>query len=315
MSEQQKIPRDEFFKALGELESQAGISRESKEDLEKSQLFHTGKSSEKTSWAGGEGEKYGDNWKDNIGEDGTDYHPARKAIAQKVLKGQPLAPEDLSILSGDLNMAIEKSEEAEHQMGYVSKASEEDKDKPATEEKDKAACMSKSFEENVQGNETLQNALELSDFLREFSGVFSKSLGRLEQRTAEMVSDAANSILKQVGSYMDERFGAQSKFNKSLAEAVVNIGHGVAGTLDHQNELGNQPVGPPRAQLGGARPIEKSFQGGGDNGLSKAQKLDIMCDLVQKGQLNPLEVTRFETTNFLRPEIDTMINKAIQSGN
>ena len=83
------IQGSDFFKSLSKLEVMAKSAAQEGDDVNKAQLFHTPGNSEPTVWPGGSGKKYGEGWDDSIGKDGTDYHPARKAIAEKTLKGIP----------------------------------------------------------------------------------------------------------------------------------------------------------------------------------------------------------------------------------
>lgn len=311
--DQNTIPGSDFFKSLGTLEALAKGGQSTEEGVDKSQLFHTSSNSEKDSWEGGSTEKYGDNWKDNIGEDGTDYKAVRKAISEKVMKGEALTPQELSLLKADLEASLPQ----QHSMSYMNKSSDNDVDdeKPSPDEKDKA-CVSKSFNESLDSNDTIHKAFEVSDFLQEFAKSFGSSLDLVENRTAAMVEHAANSILQQLGNYMDERFNEQGNFNKSLAEAVVNIGHGLAGAMGYQNELANMPAGPPKSQMvKSVTPIEKGFAGPQGGELTKSQKLDIMCEMVKSQKLNPLEVTKYETTGLLRPDLEAQILKLAQAGN
>lgn len=344
MTTQKTIPGSDFFKSLGKLEALAGKggTADSKpEDMNKAQLFHTPSNSEKTSWAGGDKTEIGNKWNDSIGEDGTDYHPARKAIAEKTLKGIALSPEEISILKGDIEASMkDKKEEDDDDEdekkglgagisagagiggGKMGKAAggqmafkaQKDDEKPAPEEKDKSMC-NKSFEGAVQQSESIQKGLELSEFLTDLVKAFGAGLEGVEGRTTSLMEQAANSILSQLGGYLDERFAEQAKFNKSLAEAIVNIGHGVAGNIEQISQVAQAPAGPPKSQLrAGVQPIEKSFAGPKGESIDKAQKLDAMVDLVEKGKLNAIEVCKFETTGQLRPDVDSMIVNYIKGG-
>jgi hypothetical protein len=291
--EQATIPGSEFFKSLGKLEALA--KGDTPEDMEKAQLFHTKNNSEPSNWPGGDSTKYGPGWDDSIGQDGTDYHPARKAIAEKVLKGEPLTPEDISILKSD-------------QMDKGGKEDEdEDKEKFAREK----ACKSITDE-----NETLQKAIEMSPFLAEFAKAFDSRLSIMEQNYQDKLTKALNSVLENLGEYLEERFSHQGEFNKSLAEVVAGIGHGLSANIQQTAEMAQAPAGPPKSTLrsvdGGAKPIEKSFAGpAGGEALSKSQVLGAMTDMVEKSQLNPLEVIKYENTGQIRPELLDKITQTL----
>jgi len=321
------IPGEDFFKSLGKLEALAG--RDAGDDVNKAQLFHTSGDSERTSWAGGTKKDVGDGWDDSIGKDGTDYHPARKAIAEKALKGMPLAPEELAILKGDIEASISKGEGQEvegrnptpgskGEGREVAKAKDDDDDK---EEYAKEKMFGKSLEHMAQSSPTVQQGIEVSTFLAEFAKAFGSKMDQIEKGLTDQVVTATNHILAQVGTYMDGRFDEQGDFNKSLADAIVNIGHGVAGNIEQTIQQGEQPVGPPRSQLqviqgqGGQQYMQKGFSGApGGEQLSKSQITDAMTDMVIKGDLNALEVSKFDMTGELRPDIQERVVKHIQAG-
>jgi hypothetical protein len=331
------IPGEDFFKSLGKLEALAGQEPAEGDDMNKAQLFHTPSSSERTAWPGGAKKDIGNNWDDSIGKDGTDYHPARKAIAEKALKGLPLAPEELAILKGDIEMSISKGEGAEtdaphqgqeatltnHTGGVgegrhvtLAKADNDDDDEKEKWEKEKR--FGKSLEAMAQESPTVQQGIEVSTFLAEFAKAFGSKMDQIEKSVHDQVTFGVNHILEQVGQYMDGRFDEQGEFNKSLADAIVNIGHGVAGNIEQTIEQGEQPVGPPRSQLqvlpGGQQVLQKSFDGApGGEQLSKSQITEAMTDLVIKGELNALEVSKFDMTGELRPDIQERVVKHIQA--
>jgi len=308
--DQKKIPGSEFFKSLGKLESMANDqTKEEKEQMKKSQLFHTPSNSEQDGWGNGDTEKYSDKWDDNIKEDGTDYGAVRKSIADKVLKGIALTPEEVAILKSDVEKAAGKPVPP-MRFSMEKAKDEDDEDKPSKEEKEHLSA--KSIEKSIKENDVIQNGLEVSEFLQEFVKSFTDALDKLEDRTTKAIEEAANGILGQVGEYLDVRFSEQSEFNKSLADAVVNIGHGVAGAIDQQSELFNMPAHAPKSVQ--SAPINKSLDYSND-AMLKSMKLDILCDLVEKGKLNPVEVTKFEVTGQIRPDLDAQITKYIESNN
>lgn len=286
--EEATIDGSEFFKSLGRLEALA--KGDTPEDLKKAQLFHTKGDSARGTWPGGDKKDVGDNWDDSIGSDGTDYKAARKAIAEKVMKGEALSPDEVSILKSD---QMDKGEGQEDMKG----------DGSPGKEGQEVTC--KSIEE---GNEALTKAIEMSPFLAEFAKAFNERLNIMEQRSNEQTVGAANEMLKSMGDYLGQRFDKQGEFNKSLAEVVAGIGHGLHANIQQTAEMAQSPVGPPKSTLraidGGAQPIQKAFDGAqGGETLSKSQVLNYMTDMVEKGNLNPLEVVKYENTDQIRPDL------------
>jgi cytochrome c556 len=304
--EQATIDGSEFFKSLGRLEALAKGA--TPEDLEKAQLFHTRSNSEPagSGWPGGKKHGIGNEWDDSIGSDGTDYKAARKAIADKVMKGEALSPDEVAILKSD---QIDKGGAPGKEGQEVSEGSGGAPGKEGQE-----AC--KSQESIEDGHDGLQKAIEMSPFLAEFAKAFNDRLNIMEERQNEQVIKAANSMLENMGEYLEKRFAHQGEFNKSLAEVVSGIGHGLHANMQQTAEMAQAPAGAPKSTLraidGGARPIEKSFAGpqGGET-LTKSQVLGAMTDMVEKGDLNPLEVVKYENTDQIRPDLLNHITQTL----
>lgn len=335
------IPGEEFFKSLGKLEALAGRESEG-DDMNKSQLFHTPSDSSRGTWPGGTKKDIGNNWDDSIGKDGTDYQAARKAIADKAMKGHPLTPDELAILKGDIEAHLSKGEGQEiqaphegqeatlsnHEGGVgearnktLAKSDKDDDEEQAAKEK----MFGKSLEAMAQESSTVQQGIEVSTFLSEFAKAFGTRMDQIEKSMLGYVEASTNHILEQVGTYMDGRFEEQGDFNKSLADAVVNIGHGVAGNMEQTIAQGEQPAGPPKSQLqvipggqtqqvGQMQIMQKSFEGPGGEQLTKGQITDAMTDLVIKGEVNALEVSKFDMTGELRPDLQERIVNHIAAG-
>lgn len=302
--EQATIPGSEFFKSLGKLEALA--KGQDPEDLEKAQLFHTN-SSERTEWPGGKKHGIGNKWDDSIGTDGTDYKPTRKSVAEKIMKGEPLTADDIALLKSDAEAAdmVSKDEGQEVEDGGGKGA-------PGKEGQE----VGKSLAED---SPTLEKGIEMSPFLAELVKAMDRRFEMAEQRQSEQVVKAANGMLENLGEYLEAQFASQGEFNKSLAEVVSGIGHGLHANIQQTAEMASAPVGAPKSTLraidgGQAQPIEKSFAGSeGGEEISKAQVLNAMTDMVEKGNLNALEVSKYEMTNQIRPDLLQRITSDIKA--
>ena len=300
----ERITEEVFLKSLNQLEAMAKGS--AAEDIEKSQIC-TGSGNEPQNWPGGDKSTLGDGWDDNIQPDGTDYNgpgsKARKSIAEKVFKGQSLTPEELLILKGDydgMNKAKKKKkkhadeEEDEAMMG----GEEEEGRKMAPPFE-----MGKSFEQSIEDNETLQKGIEVSDFLAQLTKSIGIGLAHVEQKITGNIINA-----------LSEMQGGQDEFNKSLAGAIVNIGHGVNNGLATQEAIAGQPAGPPRSQIR-ATPEEmhkSQLEQQGDV-MEKADVLDHMTDLVEKGRINSLEVIKFDATGEMSEATQHLVMKSMNA--
>ena len=319
------IPGNDFFKSLGNLEALA------KGDLEKAQLFHTSANSDPKGFAGSKFTDVNDD-SDITGDDGTDLK-VRKSIIAKVKKGIALNNKEIALLKSDVEgmaMAMDddkdedKKDDDKDEMdtaeeGMEDEDSDEDKEEDKKEDEEKAMPImgtykaedgdmaAKSFRKSLGRSEAASDAFEVSDFLVDFAKSFSVGLGAIEKRTNRSITKSTNSILKSMEQYLEARFEKQDEFNKAMANAIVGIGNGLAGAMNFQNEVAEQPARGPKSTT-----MSKGF--GGGNEISKSMKLDAMCDLVQKGQLSPLEVTKFEMTGSIRPELESHIMTLIQGG-
>lgn len=306
-----KITQSDFFKSLERLEALAGGG----DDMTKGQIV-TGGNSEPSSWPGGEKEEYGEGWEGqvHIGEDGTDYKAAklRKSIMEKVAKGIPLSPNEVALLKSDMDKAQpfegkespeeEAAEALAERRGKGKEKDEDDEEKP----------FGKSFADAAGESDTIQKGIEVSDFLAEFAKSFGMGLGHLEQTITDRVTQNVMGAIQQFA-------GEQGEFNKSLAEAVVNIGHGLAGYIQHETAVAEEPAGPPVSQLrpipggqqGQVQVMNKSQGGSPFERMDKSQILDHMTSLVEKGNLNPLEVVKFESTGEMHPATQEKLVKSM----
>lgn len=302
------ITNQDFQKSLSKLEALAKGSDAAATDeaVNKAQIC-TGPGNEPSSWSGGDKEKYGEGWDDSIGSDGTDYKAgskARKSIAEKVMSGQALSKAELAVLNADLEKGMKKADDEDEDEGEEEEAPEVSVEVEGKEKSSKA-CK-KSFAESVQENETLQKGIEVSDFLAEFAKSFGVGLQALEQR----VTDKVVSTLRQdLGNFAKE----QGEFNKSLADAVVNIGNGLSGAIQAQAAVSEAPAGPPRSQIRAQSPEVQVLNKGQNAGesLSKSQILDAMSEMVTKGHCSPLDVIKFESTGTLPPQLHEKVIKSI----
>lgn len=313
-----KISEQDFFKSLEALETMA--------EIQKSQIC-TGPNSKVESWPGGDSDEIDDKYDDNI-NGGTDYNgpnakaKIRKSIAEKVMKGQPLTTQEVALLKSDCDkaapmgggmggagkpampMAKSDDKDADDKDGDKDKKDKKDDDKKDVpffaQGKDKDdEKMGKSMAEAILANDTLRQGIEVSDFLAEFAKSFAYGLEGMEARLAQNVT---GHVLTALGQMAEN----QGQFNKSLAEAISNIGHGVAGGLSAFQAQQDAPAHAPKSHQVLSKGSENRLEG-----MSKAQVADKLTDLVIKGQLSPIEVSKYEMTNQLSPVVQDMLVKSL----
>jgi hypothetical protein len=297
----QKITEQDFFKSLAKLEALAKGS----EDMNKSQIC-TGGNSEIQSWPGGNKQSVSQTGAGVGADEDGEYNAgkARKSIAEKVMKGQPLTAHEYSLLKSDLdgiNKSQDEDEDDEDGKDLDPRAAKKDDDEDEDEDKGKGPVpfafgggkdMGKSMAQAAQESDTIQKGIEVSDFLMELTKSFALGL--------ESVFAAE-----------------QGDFNKSLGEAVVNIGYGLGAVNKSVETASNAPATAPKSQLravpGGVQALQKGM-GNPLEGLTKSQILDTMTSMMEKGQCSTLDVVKFETTGDLSPVIRDQLTKSLSGG-
>lgn len=122
---------------------------------------------------------------------------------------------------------------------------------------------SETITKSMNENETLQKALDVSDYLREQHDELCKSLSHLAE-------------------YQEQAESRQHEFNLILAKAVSDTGSLVKAMSAKLGVIAAQPARPPKSQ--GTQPLEKSFGGQPPVGedLSKGLILDALDALHQE---------------------------------
>lgn len=133
------------------------------------------------------------------------------------------------------------------------------------------ASLSSEITKGLRENDTLQKALDVSDFLQEQHNELVKSLTTLAEA-------------------LEKSDGRQHEFNLVLARAVSGIGQLTKGLGERVGIIETQPArGPKSKGVAGAQPLEKSFSGATPStGLSKSAVLDELELMVQESMAKSL---------------------------
>lgn len=336
------MKKDDFKKSLERLEVMA-----------KGQLFHTGSDSDPGSWAGTGAKEENAFEPDGIDDNGTDYNGVKKSLADKVAKSQALTPAEVAIVKGTdprpfiadkvskgqpltpaeswvVKGGFDKMNKGEGQAPGNAAANEMN---PAKDDGEVEQQAKKSFDNAVNQSNVLQKGLEMSPLLVEFARAIGVGLEGVEARVATHVTkslvEAFGPVLKRIDA-VEKSLAASTKeqdnFNKSLADAIVGIGHQVAGTAEVAVASASAPVGPPRSQLravsnsnGNVQVIQKSFAGPGgldvgEGSLAKSQIVNVMTDMVKANKLAPIDVIKYESSGELRADVQQAV-AAFMQGN
>ena len=148
---------------------------------------------------------------------------------------------------------------------------------------------------SMDDNDTLQKALDVSDYLREQHEELCKSLGQLAE-------------------YQEQAESRQHEFNLILAKAVSDTGTLVKAMSERLGVIAAQPARAPKSRgVPQSQPLQKSFAGQAPDGeqLSKSMVLDTLDSMhvesMEKGMdgrtpagesiLNA--IAKYENTNML----------------
>lgn len=287
------ITKDDLFKSVEKLASLANSS----EDVNKSQIC-TGSGNEPKQWPGGKKVEEGNEWSDSIQPNGTDYNgsaKARKSIAEKIEKGEALTAEEYGILKGDLDKSndVLKAQKEEDDKKKEDASKEEDDKKPA--------FMDKSMAKSMAANETLQETFEISDFLSEFSKSFSDGIEGVEARNLNSISKVYEAV--------NTMASIQKSFNDALGEGITSLAHGMATLMDNQEAHSEAPAHAPKSQSVAAAVLSKSQQS--SDQLDKGLILNTMFNLMTKGQVDKLEITKYEVNNEISKSTLDLVTKSL----
>jgi hypothetical protein len=153
--------------------------------------------------------------------------------------------------------------------------------------------IGKSFAEHAAEHPVLIEGAEVSPFLNDLLTEVSKSFEAFEGRMTNV---------------LHHKYIESAEFDKSLGEAVLDIGHGVndvSNRCDYLDEsVGGIVKSLPGQSLGNVSFLDRpGLTGASNQPPSQEAILDAMVKGVEAGQIDPLEVIRYESTKQLSPEI------------
>lgn len=232
------------------------------------------------------------------------------------MKGGKLCKMEKSLSSEDLEKSLDRLGEFAESNDAVArknvllqKAMEGDLEKSEREElfglmggasEESGESHSETITKSMGENETLQKALDVSDYLREQHDELCKSLGHLAD-------------------YQEQSESRQHEFNLVLAKAVSDTGKLVKAMSTKLGIIASQPAREPKSR--GTQPLQKSFAGQNPESdqLSKGMVLDALDALHQEslekgmdGRTNGGEsilnaIAKYEHSNMLSKSMLTEV--------
>jgi len=173
--------------------------------------------------------------------------------------------------------------------------------KPVVETpKEEKPVVEKSFAEVAKESDEIEKSMDVAPFLAEVVNAIGTHLDGLTASLNEKLQKS-----------QEAQKTAQGTFNEALVKSLQEMGAALLTITKRQEELEKEPVGVKKSIT--AQPVERQFaksgEEEGEKRLSKAQVTDKLVDMVLKSEyvggipVTQTEVTKFETTGQLRPEL------------
>jgi len=160
------------------------------------------------------------------------------------------------------------------------------------DEKDPTGASMKSL---VQDSGTLNKAFEVSEFLEELTGIVAQSVDGLAKSNAEFANE-------------------QRAFNARIQKAIVAMGNMVLNLRKSVDGIDEAPVSmQPRSVLRKSEAVERFEQSADAPRYSRAQTLDALSSLVEKGGFQPYVVSAYESTGYIDPQMHTQLSAELKS--
>lgn len=228
----------------------------------------------------------------------------KKADGSLCKMEKSLSSEDLEKSLNKLGEFAESKDGETRKTALLQKAMEGELEKSEREElfglmggatEEETPSHSESLTKSMDENETLQKALDVSDYLREQHEELCKSLG-------------------QVAEYQEQADARQHEFNLILAKAVSDTGTLVKAMSEKLGVIASQPAREPKSRMGPqTQPLQKSFGGQPPEGeqLSKSIVLDTLDAMHQESLEKGMDgrtsggesilnaIAKYENTNML----------------
>lgn len=246
----------------------------------------------------------------------------RKASGKlcKMEKSEDLTQDDLEKSLDRLTQFAEEGDRVSRKDALLHKAATEELEKSEREElfellggeatQGDEPSLGEEIVKSMDENETLQKALDVSDFLQEQHGELCKSLQTLADHQEES----------------DKR---QHEFNLVLAKAVADVGNLVKSMAEKMGTELAQPARAPKSRgVNAPAPLNKSFAGAAPEGeeLTKSDMMKGLETLMQETMEKSggesrldngvdllMEISKFEQTGFIHPQVEEIVKSRIMS--
>jgi hypothetical protein len=205
----------------------------------------------------------------------------KKSEEEKV-EEKPIEKAEEKVTEDELLKAITSLEEIVKARPVGEEEKEEDKDEEEEEEK--------SFTGNFEEDETLEKAIEVSDFL------------------SALVDQTENSIAA-LGATVARLEKSMTKFDGGQIEVLKTVGTKLDDLSKRLEVIENMPARGAKSIVKSAQVIEKSFDGtpAGIDALPKRKVLDLMEKAVGEGKLQDSKLFAYESANIITDDTKNIL--------
>ena len=149
-------------------------------------------------------------------------------------------------------------------------------------------------DESMDKGSKCKKSMDISDLLKSDTdvGPVIDAVPVIEQ-FVDVVAESDNELRKSVD-FLSQRLHGQQNVLKAMSKVLLGMQETLGNLMD-------QPAGQRRTVLSKSE-IHERFEDEGPQ-FSKSQVLDAMVNLCQRGTVTPVDVSRFEVTNSMEPNI------------
>ena len=175
---------------------------------------------------------------------------------------------------------------------------EDEGDDEGEEEAPEAAEEEDEGEEDEEAEKSLGSQASISDIIKSNSATGPVvDVAPFIETLVDQVSDSDENLRKSIVALQDQ----QSGFNDTLQKSIVALGNLVLDMNKKLNSVWDAPVSGRKSVMSKSEVAER-FEAAAP-AFNKTQVLDTMVELVQKGHINPIDVSRYEATNSMEPNV------------
>lgn len=95
-------------------------------------------------------------------------------------------------------------------------------------------------------------------------------------------------------------------FQKSLADAVVNLGEAISAQAQRIEQIESSPARAPKS-VANVQALSKGSYAGEGESLTKSLVSNTLSDMVEKSMIPAIEVIKFESTGELTPDLEQRV--------